>query len=72
MWQTMIRPLFDATFVLLGYEPSKTQKENLKCMWRKTFIQFLMISKRICTKIVKVGIDLEMMAQNLVLECKKQ
>jgi len=46
MWQTMIRPLFDAAFVLLEYEHSKTQKENLKCMWRKTFKQFLMMSKR--------------------------
>ena len=74
MWQTMIRPLFDAAFVLLEYEPSKSQKENLKCMWRKTFKQFLMISKRISTKLVEemIGSDLELTAQNLVLECKKQ
>ena len=74
MWQTMIRPLFDVAFVLLEYEPSKSQKENLKCMWRKTFKQFLMISKRISTKLVEemIGSDLELTAQNLVLECKKQ
>ena len=28
MWQTMVRPLFDATFVLLEYEPSITNKGN--------------------------------------------
>ena len=74
MWQTMIRPLFDATFVLLEYEPSKTQKENVQRLWRKTFKQFLMISKRINTKLIleMAGSDIEKTAENLVSECKKQ
>ena len=74
MWQTMIRPLFDAAFVLLEYEPSKTQKENLKCFRRKTFKQFMMISKRTSTILVEemIGVDMEKMAQKLVIECKKQ
>ncbi len=37
MWQTMIRPLFNAAMVLLEYEPSTTQKENLMRIWRRTF-----------------------------------
>ena len=74
MWQTMIRPLFDAAFVLLEYEPSKTQKENLKCFRRKTFKQFMMISKRTSTLLVEemIGVDMEKIAQKLVIECKKQ
>ena len=74
MWQTLIRPLFDATFVLLEYEPSKTQKENVQRLWRRTFKQFLMISKRISTELIQemAGSDIEKTAQNLVLECKKQ
>jgi len=30
MWQTMVKPLFNAALVLLEYEPSETQKNNLK------------------------------------------
>jgi len=73
IWQT-IRPLFDAVFVLLEYDPSKTQKENLKCFRRKTFKQFMMISKRTSTAIVEemLGVDIEKMAHKLVTECKKQ
>ena len=74
MWQTMIRPLFDSAFVLLEYEPSKSQKKNLISFWRTTFKQFLMVSKRISTSIVEemMGCDLEENAKNIVVECKKQ
>ena len=74
MWQTMVRPLFDATLVLLEYEPSKSQQENLKRLWRRTFKQFLMIKKRISTALVEemTGSDLEVVAKNVVEECKKQ
>jgi len=74
IWQTMIRPLFDAAFVLLEYDPSKTQKENLKRFRRKTFKPFMMISKRTSTEIVEemLGVDMEKMAHKLVTECKKQ
>ena len=70
----MIRPLFDAAFVLLEHDPSKTQKENLKRFRRKTFKQFMMISKRTSTAIVEemLGVDIEKMAHKLVTECKKQ
>ena len=30
MWQTMVKPLFNAALVLLEYEPSETQKNNLE------------------------------------------
>ena len=74
IWQTMIRPLFDAAFVLLEYEPSITQKRNLSCFRRKTFKQFMMISKRTSTSMVEemLGVDMEKMAHKLVIECKKQ
>ena len=73
IWQTMIRPLFDVAFVLLEYDPSKTQKENLKRFRRKTFKQFMMI-KRTSTAIVEemLGLDMEIMAHKLVTECEKQ
>ena len=74
MWQTMVRPLFDATFVLLEYEPSKSQQENLKRLWRRTFKQFLMIKKRTSTALVEemTSCDLKAAARNVVEECKKQ
>jgi hypothetical protein len=74
MWQTMVRPLFDACFVLLEYEPSESQKENLRRLWRRTFKQFLMIKKRTNTILVQemTGSDLEAAAKNVVNECKKQ
>ena len=48
----MVKPLFNAVLVLLEYEPSATQKENLKRVWRGTFKQFMMISKRTSTMLV--------------------
>ena len=36
MWQTMIKPLFNAALVLLD-KPSETQKSNLEKAWRWTF-----------------------------------
>ena len=70
----IVRSLFDTAFVLLEYEPSKMQKENLKCFSRKTFKQFMMISKRSSTSLVEemIGADMDKMAQKLVIECKKQ
>ena len=41
MWQTMVKPLFNAVLVLLEYEPSETQKEILEKTWRETFKQFI-------------------------------
>ena len=74
MWQSMVKPLFDAALVLLKYEPSKTQKENLNRAWRQTFKQFMMISKRTSTKLVQemIGSNLESIAENVVTQCKAQ
>ena len=36
MWQTMVKPLFNAALVLLEYEPSETKKETLEKVWRET------------------------------------
>lgn len=52
MWQTMVAPLFNAALTLLKYEPSKAQQENLVRLWRCTFKQFMMISKRTSTNLV--------------------
>ena len=74
MWQTMIRPLFDAAFVLLKYEPSETHKENLKRMWRGTFKRFLLLKKRTNTKLIEkmTACNLEEIVENVVQECKRQ
>ena len=52
MWQTMVAPLFNAALTLLKYEPSKAQQENLVRLWRCTFKQFMMISKRTSTNLI--------------------
>ena len=74
MWQTMVRPLFDATLVLLEYEPSILHKKILQLLWRRTFKQFLMINKRTSTYLVEemIACDLPEIAQNVVHECKRQ
>ncbi len=74
MWQTMIRPLFNAAMVLLEYEPSATQKENLMRVWRGTFKQFMIIKKRTPDMLVNemINCDLEEAASQLVVECKAQ
>ena len=74
MWQTMIRPLFNATMVLLEFEESQNHRKNLQIMWRKTFKQFLLIGKRTSTKLIEemTGCDLILTAKNIVNESKKQ
>ncbi len=74
MWQTMIRPLFNAAMVLLEYEPSATQKENLMRVWRGTLKQFMIIKKRTPDMLVNemINCDLEEAASQLVVECKAQ
>jgi hypothetical protein len=74
MWQTMVKPLFNAALVLLDYEPSLVHRTNLKRLWRGTFKQFMMISKKTSDDLVDemINSDLEETAQTLVEECKKQ
>ena len=74
MWQTMVKPLFNAALVLLEYEPSKTQKEVLERVWRGTFKQFLMINSKTPTDLVNemINSDLQLTASVLVEECKLQ
>lgn len=74
MWQTMVRPLFNAALCLLYYEPSKVQKQNLLRLWRTTFKEFMMISKRTATALVDemIGVNLEEIAANTVEGCRVQ
>ena len=74
MWQTMVKPLFNAALVLLNYEPSETQKENLERTWRGTFKQFMMLNKAAPTELINkmINCDLRQLASNLVEECKIQ
>jgi hypothetical protein len=74
MWQTMIRPLFNAAFVLLEYEPSKTNRENLKALWRVTFKRFMLLKKRTSTELVEqmISCDLEKIVKSVVQDCKKK
>jgi len=74
MWQTMVAPLFNAAYILLEYEPSETHKVNLERIQRKTFKQFLMVSKRTNTALVRDMIrrDLRTVALDVVNTCKKQ
>ena len=74
MWQTMVKPLFNSALVLLEYEASNSQKENLERVWRSTFKQFMMISKQTSTELVNkmVNCDLKMIVDNRGSECKKQ
>jgi hypothetical protein len=46
MFNTMVMPLFNATAMLLNYEPSKTHEDNLIRTKRMLFKQFMGISKR--------------------------
>ena len=59
--KTSLRCSFHAS----EYESSKTQKENLKCMLRKTFKQSIITTTRTSTKLVEeiIGDDLEITAQ---------
>jgi len=68
MWQTMVRPLFNAALCLQHYEPSKSQKQNLDKLWRKTFKEFMMISKRTGNDMVDemIAVNLEEIATNVV------
>ena len=71
MWQTMVRPLFNAALALLKYEPSLAQRENLPRLW---FKDFMMVSNKANTKLVDdmININLDDIAENVVGECKKQ
>ena len=74
MWQTMVRPLFNAALCLQHYEPSKSQKQNLDRLWRSTFKEFMMISKRTGNDMVDemIAVNLEEIATNVVEGCKNQ
>ena len=74
MWQTMVKPLFNAALVLLEYEPSDTQKEILERVWRGTFKQFMMINSKTPNDLVTemINSDLQLTASTLVKECKSQ
>ena len=74
MWQTMIKPLFNAALVLLEYEPSLTQKEDLEITWRGTFKQFMLISGSTPTELVNqmINCNLQEKASFLVEQCKVQ
>ena len=49
----MVMPLFNATLMLLTFEPSKVHEENLLRAKRKIFKQFMQISKRTNTLLVE-------------------
>ena len=74
IWQTMVKPLFNSALVLLEYEGSQTQRENLERVWRSTFKQFLLISRRTPNELIDkmINCDLQETASNLVKECKKK
>ncbi len=46
MWQTMVAPLFNAVLTLLHFEPSRCHRKKAEILWRGTFKEFLLISKR--------------------------
>ena len=74
MWQTMVKPLFNAALVLLEYEPSETHKEDLEKAWRGTFKHFMMINSRTHNELVNrmINSNLQSEASVLVQECKIQ
>ncbi len=74
MWQTMVKPLFQATMALLTYEPSVCHQKSLETMWKCSFKQFMMISKRTRSSLVKEMIqdDIKDTAGNMIRECMRQ
>ena len=74
MWQTMVKPLFNAALVLLEYEPSETNKESLEKAWRGTFKYFMMINSRTPNELVNdmINSNLQVTASVLVQECRLQ
>ena len=74
MWQTMVKPLFNAALVLLECEPSETQKEILERAWRGTFKQFMMVNSKTPNELTNemINSDLQLTASTLVRECKSQ
>lgn len=66
--------MFNSALVLLEYEPSSAQKQNLMRVWKGTFKQFMMIRKCVPDDLVyqMINCDLEEIAQMLVDECKIQ
>ncbi len=74
MWQTMAAPLFAAAYVLLSYEPSRTNRNNLERLQRGTFKQFLLISKRTNTQLINDMIrkDMVEISEATVATCLEQ
>jgi len=74
MWQTMVKPLFNAALVLLKYEPSERQKEELEKAWRGTFKQFMMINSLTSNVLVNqmINCNIQETASFLVEQCKIQ
>ena len=74
MWQTMVAPLFNAALILLEFEPSICHKRNLERLWRMTFKQFMLISKRTNTYLVEEIIrkDLGALARETVKTSREQ
>ena len=60
MWQTMVRPLFNAALIFLQFEWSKARQDELGSLWLKSFKQFLMIPKNTNTELVN-----EMIGQHI-------
>ena len=61
MFNTMVMPLFNATSMLLAYEPSKAHEDKLIRTRRKIFKQFMKISERTNTILVEDMIRINMM-----------
>ena len=74
MWQTMVMPLFNACFSLFHFEPSKTHKEALEKLWRKTLKQFMMIPMSTPNELVSEMINRELeelCTNNAMIACQK-
>ena len=73
MWQTMVKPLSSAALVLLEYESSERQKEELEKTWRETFKQF-MLGKSTSNELINkmINCDLQETASSFVEQCKVQ
>jgi len=74
MWVTMVAPLFNAAYVLLEFEPSESHRLNIERVQRKTFKQFLMVSKRTNTTLIAEMMqkDLRFIARSVVATCRNQ
>ena len=70
----MVAPLFNVALVLLEFEPSVCHKRNLERLWRMTFKQFMLISKRTNTYLVEDMIrkDIGTLAKETVKTSREQ